>query len=148
MLTINACNADRIWSWLKTRDGVAVWNSISLSDPGKQMLSPVKSADGTPSTKPHWSLSNTPEVITKPEDIVVSEDREVKRFHVGTRMGSQGMSIKVTDAGTERIRREVEKAGEGAYYTFDYEDYKNAVIMAPSGGAVSLIDYARQHNLT
>lgn len=139
-LIISAENAEKIVSWLKDREGVAVWNSIDLSNPGKQMLSPVKDSEGKPYTKPHWSLSNTPVIYTDINDIVVSVDKEVKRFHVGTRMGSQGFSIKVTDAGSARIRREVEKAGEKAYYVFDYSDYKNAVIMAPKK-EMSLAEY-------
>ena len=73
----------------------------------------------------------------------VSFDKEVKRFHVAVRLGSQGMSYKVTDGGTRRIRAEVEKAGDGAYYTFDYDDYKNAAIMAPEK-EMSLSAYAKE----
>ena len=145
-LTINSDNVEKVWTWIKTREGVAVWNSISLSDPGKQMLSPVKDTEGKPYTKPHWSLSNTPVIVTDVNDITVCVDKEVKRFHVGTRMGSQGMMIKVTDAGTARIRREVEKAGDNAYHIFDYGDYKNAVIMAPEK-TMPLIDYAKEKGL-
>lgn len=70
-------------------------------------------------------------IITDPDDLEVAIDREVKRFHVAVRMGSQGMCLKVTDGGTRRIRKEVAKAGKGAYHVFDYDDWDNAVIMAP-----------------
>jgi hypothetical protein len=69
-------------------------------------------------------------VITSAADIDVIKDREVKRFRVGLRRGAQGMSIKVTDAGTRRIREAVTKAGDGAHYVFDYET-QEAVILAP-----------------
>jgi hypothetical protein len=49
-------------------------------------------------------------------------------------MGSQGLSIKVTDGGTRRIRAAVAKAKEqygDAWYEFDYGNYENAVILAP-----------------
>jgi len=52
-------------------------------------------------------------------------------------------AIKVTDGGTRRIRAEVEKAGDGAYHEFDYDDYKNAVIMAPEK-EMSLSAYAKE----
>ena len=41
---------------------------------------------------------------------------EVKRFHVAVRLGSQGFSLKVSDGGSRRIRREVAKAGAGAFF--------------------------------
>lgn len=61
----------------------------------------------------------------------MEHDIEVKRFHIGLRMGSQGLIVKVTDGGTRRIRHEVAKAGDGAYYTFDYGT-QEAVIMRPA----------------
>ena len=65
------------------------------------------------------------------EEIEVATYKEVKRFHVATRVGDQGFSVKVSDGGTRRIHKEVAKAGEGAFYEFDYGDYDNAVIVAP-----------------
>ena len=59
-----------------------------------------------------------------------SQIEEVKRFHVGVRMGSNGLALKVTDGGSRRIRREVSKAGEGAYYAFDYLT-QDAIILRP-----------------
>lgn len=61
---------------------------------------------------------------------MVAIDREVKRFHVAIRMGSQGFSMKCTDGASRRIRSAVAKAGEGAYHVFDYTT-QEAVIMAP-----------------
>lgn len=139
-LFITAENAEKIASWLKDREGIAVWKSIDLSNPSRQMITPVKDNDGNSYTKPHWSMSNTPIVYTDINDITVSFDKEVKRFHVAVRMGAQGFSLKVTDAGSAKIRNEVEKAGEKAYYIFDYSNYKNAVIIAPEK-EMSLTDY-------
>jgi len=62
---------------------------------------------------------------------IVDKFIEVKRFRVGLRMGSQGFLIKVTDGGSRRIRREVSKAGEGAFFVFDYSE-QSAVIMKPA----------------
>ena len=70
--------------------------------------------------------------------------KEVKRFHVGVRPGSQGLSLKVTDGGSRRIRAEVAKAErvhkKSAWHVFDYEDHNNAVIMV-EGDRVSLTDW-------
>ena len=61
----------------------------------------------------------------------MEQDIEVKRFRVGVRWGSQGFTLKVTDGGSRRIRREVSKAGDGAYHVFDYMT-QEAVIMKPA----------------
>jgi len=81
--------------------------------------------------RPNWQAASEPErIITSVDDVVVSVDKEVKRFRVGVRLSGNGMMLKVTDGGTRRIRAAVAKAGEGAYHTFDYET-QEAVIMAP-----------------
>ncbi len=130
--TVRAEDAAKIADWLRTRGGIAIWRSISLSNPGASWTTPANTEDGQPYPKPTWQAANEPErIITDVADVMVSIDKEVKRFHVGVRMGSQGFSLKVTDGGTRRIRRAVAKAGEGAYYQFDYMT-QEAVIMAPA----------------
>ena len=124
-------NAARIWNWLQTRDGLAIWMSINLSNPGASWTTPVNNADGTPTTKPTWQADDKPmRIITDPAEVVVSVDEEVKRFHVAVRVGNQGMTLKCTDGATRRIRREVMNAGDNAFYRFDYET-QEAVIMKP-----------------
>lgn len=136
-------SAQRIAEWLDTRGGIAVWPSINLSNPGASWTTPVNNADGSPTTKPTWEAQNKPErVITNPAEVLVSKDVEVKRFHVGVRLGSQGMSYKVTDGGSRRIRSAVAKAGEGAYYVFDYGT-QEAVIMKPES-QVGLLEFLRR----
>lgn len=137
-------NAGRILDWMRTRGGIAVWVSVDLSRLGEIMTAPYLDAEGNVKTKPHWRMGNTPErVITDPAMVVVSEDVEVKRFHIAVRVGSQGMSIKVSDGGSRRIRKEVEKAGDGAYYVFDYTT-QEAVIMKPKGEYVTLEEWERK----
>lgn len=137
-------NARRIWDWLQTRGGVAVWRSINLSNPGASWTCPLLDPDGRIKPKPTWEAADHPErVITDPDEIEISVDKEVKRFHIGIRMGRQGTMLKVTDGGTRRIRAAVAKAGEGAYYMFDY-DTQEAVIMAPTGKNTALAEYIAQ----
>lgn len=125
-------NAEKIAGWIKDRGGIAIWQSIDLSDPGFSVTTPAQEIDGTPYPKPHWKLASTPaRIITDTAEVIVSRDAEVKRFHVAIRRGQQGMSLKVTDGGTRRIRAAVARAGEGAYYVFDYST-QEAVIMAPT----------------
>lgn len=123
-------NAPKFLDWLKSRGGIAIWNSIDLSDFEKSWSTPAFT-DGKPTEKPSWKSASKPErVITNAAEIDVCFDKEVKRFRVAIRGASNGLSFKVTSASTQRIRAAVEKAGEKAYYKFDYGT-QEAVIMAP-----------------
>lgn len=123
--TVSEANALLFLRWLAERGGVAVWRSVDLSDLGKSWSTP-----GDAEQRPSWQAAGAPErVVTDPAEIDVVIDREVKRFHMAMRVGSSGIKVKCTDASSSRIRREVEKAGDGAYHVFDYET-QEAVIMA------------------
>lgn len=97
----------------------------------------------SPFPKPSWKVGNTPAVITDPADIEVYGAVEVKRFRVGIRMGGNGLSLKVTDGGSNRIRREVAKAGDGAYYEFDYVTQEAVIFKTTSLG--SLKDWIKKN---
>lgn len=137
--------AERVANWLFYRGGLAHWTSLNLGAAGDTMTTPKEDQEGGLTTKPRWDLANEPTSYTyDPARVGVTIDKEVKRFHVGVRVGAQGLSMKVTDGGSRRIQREVEKAGEGAYYCFDYGDYENAVIMAPES-VISLLDWIEEN---
>lgn len=149
-------NAPKFADWIKNRGGVAVWKSINLSNLGASWSTPAwdvcpehvkrnagntsecsmfcstdcpvcHGTDQVPHPKPTWQADDAPKIVTDPAEIEVYESVEVKRFHVAVRMAS--MMLKVSDGGSRKIRREVEKAGEGAFYEFDYDDYNNCVIL-------------------
>ena len=127
-------HAKQFLEWIKTRGGLALWRSINLSNPGRTWTTPANQKDGTPMPKQSWEMDNKPyRVITDPAEVEVHVPKEVKRFRVGVRMGSQSFSFKVTDGGSRRIKREVAKAKENysdAWYEFDYST-QEAVIMVP-----------------
>lgn len=127
-LTIGEQSAWQVAGWIRNRGGVAIWDKIDLSCAGEQVLTPALTGK-EPTAKPHWSVADMPRVITDAKQVLVAKDKEVRRFHVAVRMGSQGLKLKVTDGGSRRIRAAVAKAGKGAYYTFDY-DTQEAVIWA------------------
>lgn len=126
---VNMRHKSKVLDWVLNRGGVAIWKSCDLSDPGASWTTPATNADGTPMKKPLWKACNEPDrIITKLEDLAFTDDVEVKRFHVG--LHRAGLSLKCTDAASRRIHKEVDKAGEGAYYEFDYAT-QDAVIMLP-----------------
>jgi hypothetical protein len=133
MQTVDECNAAIIWNWLQHRGGVRVWKSINLSNPGAEWMTPADKG------KPTWEVSDESTLLTDAKDFVVVTMKEVKRFRVGIRRGSSGLSLKVTDGGSRRIRREVAKAGEGASYRFDYDE-QSAVILVPEK-TVTLVEF-------
>lgn len=130
-ITTNIRNAPTLAKWISERGGVAQWYSIDLSDPGYRALSPALDKDGNPYPKPSWKVDSRPMlVVTDPAKIVLALDVEVRRFHVAVRVGGSGLKFKLTDASSDRVRRAVAKAGEGAYYGFDYGT-QEAVIWKP-----------------
>ena len=136
-------DAPRIWDWIKNRGGIVKWASCDMSDLNKSWTTPYRDEKGEIRTEaPHWKAPRPSHHITDPADVCVAVDKEVKRFRVGIRRSSNGMSMKVTDAGTRRIREAVAKAGVGAYYRFDYE-FQNVVIMAPEN-VVPLADWIKE----
>ena len=137
MLTIRDDEAPRIWDWIKNRNGVAVWRSVSLTTPGRDLLTPC-TTEGKPTPRPHWSVESCPKVIADATAVDVTISQEVKRFHIAIR--NTGLYLKLTDASSARVRRAVEAAGEGAYYLFDYETQE--VIIFRENRRVNLLDYA------
>lgn len=123
-------NAAKFKAWIATRGGVAIWRSINLSNPGGSWSTPALQPGGQPTTKPTWQAETTPSrIITDPAEILVTVPREVKRFHVAIRMGDS-MNLTLTDGASRRVRREVAKAGDKAWYDLDRYT-QEAVILVP-----------------
>lgn len=107
--------------WIASRGGVQVWNNINLSNIGAgQVFTPVFNEDGSPIRSPKWSHERGEVVQDITRFRFVKAWKEVKRFHVAVRMGSQGTMVKLTDASSARVRRTGEMY-PGASYRFDYE---------------------------
>lgn len=141
---ITAENAQQIWGWFQARGGISLWASVDLSDPGRTWTCPLRGPDGEPCKKQNWKMENAPyATITDPTQVVVDVPKEVKRFHVAIRRGSGFMQMVLTDGSTRKVKRAVEKAGEQAWYVFDYFT-QEAVILVP-GETTPLPEYAAKH---
>lgn len=138
-------DAAKMLKWIRERGGVAIWRSVNLSNPGASWSTPAWHEEDEHGARalvvsPTWQAEKVPSrVITDTSEIEVVSPREVKRFRVAVRRGSQGLSLKVTGAGSRRIREAVAKAGDGAWYEFDYGS-QEAVIFVP-GKAVPLLEW-------
>lgn len=123
-------HAVKFKDWLKNRGGLALWQSINLSNPGQTWTSPVKDKEGNPVERPSWQSDHKPyRIITDIAEVEVVVPREVKRFQVGVEMGD-GLQLNCTDGATRRIRSAVDKAGPEAWYTFDYFT-QEAIVLVP-----------------
>ena len=112
-------------TWIAERGGVAVWGCLNLATPDRSWSTP---ADGT---KPHWSATDSPiAVYTDPDQIGVIQYKEVDRFHVAVRKGAQGLSLKLTDASSNKLLKRMAKHDDEAIYVFDYLN-QEAVVMVP-----------------
>lgn len=135
-------NAPLFWKWVTERSGVAVWRSLSLSNPGQTWSTPAITEDGKPTGRPHWSAESEPyAVYTDPQEIGVITYLELKRFHVATRPVFFG--LKLTGASCRKLERSLRAAGEGATYSFDY-DTQECVILVPDQ-TLSLLEWANQN---
>ena len=114
-------NAAKFKLWLDTRGGIAIWDSADLSNPGQSWSTPVIDKDGAKHGKPHWAAAHEPSrIITDIDEIEVHPAKEVKRFKIATRMGGNGLVIKLSAASSDKLRAAVKKAGADAWYEFDY----------------------------
>lgn len=133
---VNAAEAAKVFDWLQTRGGLALWKSADLSDPGKSWTCPLNDENGERKGKPIWQADSTPyRIITDPSDVEVHVPKEVARFHVALR--PKGFRLVCTDGSTRKIQKAVEKANEQhcqgqlhAFYAFDYST-QEAVIFVP-----------------
>ena len=104
-----------------------------MSCPERTWTTPLTGPDGNEPAKPHPYAGSITSVTTDPADVVVEVPKELKRFHVALRMGSQGMTWKLTDASSRKLRSALAKATEkhgNAFYEFDYER-QEAVVFVP-----------------
>jgi len=124
----------KIITWMRD-GGVFVWKSANLSNPSMTWTTPA-----TVTTKPSWEADDHPDMhLTDLNDIGVVRRVEYKRIKVHTRLSSNGLSLKLTDATNERLNKWLMKAGKWSSYEFDYEAGEAVVYRASN--IVNLAEY-------
>jgi len=125
---VDEAHAMMIADWIKNRGGVAIFRSISLSNPNASWSVPALT-DGLPTPKPNWQSANEPErIILSSDEIDVVKYTEVQRFHIKIIPGGS-MNLVLSDGSSRRVRKAIAKV-DGGTYTFDGDD---AVIWKPAG---------------
>jgi hypothetical protein len=126
---------EKFADWIANRGGVIRWQNLNLSNPdGGDMYTPVRGPDGENNQEraPHWSVGFA-EIITDLSRFrFIKELREVKRLKIAVRMGSQGLSLKLTDGSTRRLRAAMGKIQDihGTKPCYHFEE-DQAVIEVP-----------------
>jgi hypothetical protein len=139
-LLASVVNAASLARWIRHRAGVAVWRSANPSNPDGQWLTPA-TINGKPFPKPDFQCAQNPKIVTNPDHVGLSTDKEVIRFRVGVDRSSFP-ALKIINAGMCKIRAAVSKAGDGAFYRIDYFS-QEGVILVPDK-IISLSDWIRQ----
>ena len=100
---VTAENAVKIWGWLQDRGGIAIWQSVNLSNAGASWTTPNEQADGTKTNKPTWQAEDRPSrIITDPAEVMwVLGSQRVAKAHI-TSAGSV-MSISSSTTMTSRV---------------------------------------------
>ncbi len=143
---IEAENALKVWNWLQTRGGIVKWESANLSNPGASWTGPLYDVKGGLSTKPTWQAADRPaRVITSAEEIVVVTGKEVDRFKIAIRPSGNGLSLKLTDHSSQKLRAKCNKYPK-SWYEFDYNSLE-AVIFVPDS-TVPLTEFVQNLQAT
>ena len=141
MIAIEESIAVRAARWIEFCGGVAVWKSREHSSPMREFFTPVHRTDGSPASRPHWSVADSPDrIVTRLERIEVVERREFSRVRIAVRKG-YGLRLVLSDAATERLHAALEKAGHGASYLFE----GNEAIVCAVVRRVSLMEWMKEH---
>jgi len=133
-ITITADMAPKIRGWIRDRGGVNYWRSASLSDPSRTCFTPIFDVDGNPTGKPAWWCEREPADTLKAEDAFeVVRDKKYKTCRIATRVGAQGLLIKLTDASSAKVKKLLDEAGEGSRYEFGGIDGKDCTVFKKVG---------------
>jgi hypothetical protein len=121
-------NAEKMLDWIQHRGGIAIWQSINLSNLNQSWTTPLLQENGEYTSKPSWQVSASPDnIITDPKKVVVITRKEVKRFRIAIRRGD-GLSFVLTDHSSKKVKAALFKYGEESSYHFEDGE---AVITVP-----------------
>lgn len=105
-MKIKRTDVPRILNWLQERGGIAVWESKSLSYPGRCYTPANILGSQEPTPSPHWKYGNTPaRVITDRTEITVYDEHLFKMFPVSLRRGGNGWVTKLTDSSMRKLNK-------------------------------------------
>lgn len=141
LLEVDERHAAKVSRWIAECGGVAVWGCLDLADPSRQFFTPARLTDGSPSQAPHWSSPREPRrIVTNPAEVEVVTHRQVKRIRVAVRPG-YGLSLRLTDAASVRLRKALDAIGPGAVYVFE----GNEAILFAEASRTPLTQWLAEH---
>lgn len=106
-IEVSKADAPRIAGWLANRGGVAIWQSLDLSDAGARTFTPADAS------RPSWRYADKPvEIVTQASDIGVYQEKLYKAFPVSLRRSSNGMTMKLTDNSQRKLDKHMQDCRE------------------------------------
>jgi len=126
--TVSPETAGRVKTWLRDRGGLAVWQSVNLSNLGQTWTTPALTEEGQPYPKPSWKASDAPRIITDLSNVTVRVSKEVKRFHIAIRPGAQGLNLKLTDGSKRKLDKALDTY-PGSWYRFDHSTQEAVILV-------------------
>lgn len=127
---------EKFENWIQYRGGVQVWKNQNLSNPNAgDMFTAALTIEGQPTPCPHWSRAAGELVKEIGGFRFVKELKEVQRCRIALRMGDSGLTIKLTDASSRRVRAicaEIKaRTGEDPTFSWGGDDGKDCVFKVP-----------------
>jgi hypothetical protein len=126
----------RMAGWIEHRGGVRVWENINLSNPdGGSWYTPALTEDGRETPTPHWGVARGELLKDIRQLRFMAAEKKVNLVRIATRMGTQGLMVKLTDHSSKKVtlacQAAKEKYGEDAMYSFGGWDGKDCIISIP-----------------
>lgn len=96
-------------------------------------------------SKPTWQSEEKPSrIITDPSQVMVSNPKEVARFHVAVKRG-EGFSFTLTTAASDKLRRKMASLktehNSDTFYEFDYGTQEAVIYI--DGPLVPLVEFCK-----
>ena len=106
-IEISKADAPRIADWLANRGGVAIWQSLDLSNASARTFTPADAP------RPSWRYADKPvEIVTQAGDIGVYQEKLYKAFPVSLRRSSNGLTLKLTDNSQRKLNKHMNDCRE------------------------------------
>jgi len=100
-------DAPKLLDWLTSRGGIAIWESLDLARAGQRSFTPADNPS------PGWQFGSKPaEIVTDRTDVGVYDETLYKAFPVSCRLGSNGLTLKLTDPSQRKLDKVMQECAD------------------------------------
>jgi len=99
-------NAALFLEWLRTRGGLAIWESADFGRAGESWTTPARTVCGKVMQKPYWFCKSEPkQIVADPAEVGVFTAALFKEFPVRLRAARGGLVFKLQDSSQRSLDR-------------------------------------------